>query len=461
MTTLPIRARLTFWYFCILAAGLLAFAFFTLAMLDHAIHRTADGRLRAHMAAVRQIMGEDANRDPAALRHDLDEDVELAPDLTLLQIWTENGDVVYRSAAMNRMQVPDSIPRVLRHPATRAYRKHDLRVLVRNVSTRDANYVVMVAVPIRDFVEASRQIQSALWIAIPLLLLIAGAGGYWIAGRALSPILGMIEAADAIQPNDLSTRLHVPPARDELQRLSLTLNVMLDRLQSGFERITRFTADASHELRTPVALLRTRTEVLLRRPRSAEEYRAAHEENLQELERTSNLIEQLMLLTRADAGAETLNFTKVDLTELVRSTAAMTQPLAEAKDIAWSVDVPPETVRTYADENALRRLLLVLIDNAVKYTPRNGSVTIALENSGGSAMLAIRDTGIGIAEHALPNIFDRFYRADQARERTTGGAGLGLSIGQWIAQRHGAEIGVESVLAQGSTFTVQFRSLEE
>lgn len=459
MTALPIRFRLTLWYFCILAAGLLAFAFFTLAMLNHAMYRTVDNRLSAHMTAVRQIMADDANRIPAALRHDLDEDVELAPDLTLLEIWAEDGVVIYRSAAMNRMQVPDAVPPLLKQPATRAYRQHKLRTMVQKVSTRGKDHVVMVAIPIRDFVEASRQLQSALWIAIPLLLLLAGAGGYWIAGRALSPILGMIESAAAIQPNDLSTRLRVPSASDELQSLSLTLNGMLDRLQAGFERITRFTADASHELRTPIALLRTRTEVLLRRSRSAEEYRAAHEQNLEELERTSNLIEQLMLLTRADAGAETLNFADIDLAQLVRSTAAVTEPLAQAKNISWAVHVPSHPVLTRGDESALRRLLLVLVDNAVKYTPYNGSVKIALENSGGFANLAIRDTGIGIAESELPKIFDRFYRADESRARATGGAGLGLSIGQWIANRHGAEISVESVFTQGSIFSVRFHSV--
>lgn len=461
MTALPIRARLTLWYFCILATGLLAFAFFTLAMLNHAMHRTVDGRLRAHMAAVRQIMAEDANRNPAALRHDLDEDVELAPDLTLLEIWTQNGDVVYRSAAMNRMQVSGALPQVSQYPATQIYLHHPLRALVRNVATRDKTFVVMVAIPVQNFVAASRQLQTALWIAIPLLLLLAGAGGYWIAGQALSPISGMIEAAASIQPNDLSTRLRVPTAADELRSLSLTVNGMLDRLQAGFEHITRFTADASHELRTPVALLRTRTEVLLRRPRSADEYRTAHEENLQELERTSNLIEQLMLLTRADAGADTLSFADVDLTELLRSTAAVTEPLAQAKNILWTVELPKHPVLTHGDESALRRLMLVLIDNAVKYTAENGNVRIALENSGSLASLSIQDTGIGIADNELSKIFERFYRADQSRERATGGAGLGLSIGQWIAHRHGVKISVESALTRGSTFSVQFHSLEK
>lgn len=457
MTPLPLRLRLTLWYFAVLAVGLLAFAFFTLAMLDHAMHRTVDGRLSAHMTAVRQIVGEDANKEPFALQHDLDEDVELAPDLTLLEIWDDNGNVVYRSAAMNRMRVPGEAPQNaltrFSHPAMEIYGRHQLRALARRISTQNGSFVVLVAVPVRDIAEARHRLAGALWIVIPLLLLLAGAGGYWIAGRALSPVLSMIAAAESIHPDDLSKRLQVPPAKDEMQRLSLTLNGMLDRLQAGFDRITQFTADASHELRTPIALLRARTEVLLRRPRSAEEYRAAHVANLEELERTSALVEELMLLARSDAGAESLNFTDMDLSEFVRTTAAASKPLAEAKGLEWSVSVPPGSVQVEADEHALRRLLLVLMDNAAKYTPYPGRIHIELETLNGSAVLSVRDTGIGIGADDLPKIFDRFYRADPARG-SAGGAGLGLSIARWIANRHRGSIRAESAPSVGSVFQV-------
>ncbi len=452
MRPLPIRLRLTLWYFFILAAGLLAFALFTLAALNHAVHRTVDGQLNAHMAAVRQIIKEDANRTLPTLSHDLDEDVELAPGLTLLEIWDRDGKVVYRSAAMNQMRVPDHAPAVLDRPVTRAYPHVPLRVLVKDVRTPESSYIVMVAIPIHDFAEATREVESTLWIAIPLLLLMSVAGGYWIAGRALSPIRLMIAAADNIHLGDLSTRLAIPPADDELQRLALTLNRMLGRLQAGFERMTRFTADASHELRTPIALLRTRTEILLRRTRTPEEYRSALEANLDELERISALLEELMLLARADAGAETLHFADVDLTELVRATAAAMRPLAEVKRLAWSVALPHDAVHINGDESALRRLLLVLIDNAVKYTSAEGSVRIAVCSRDKTATVEVRDTGIGIAQDVLPNIFDRFYRAEQAR--TTDGAGLGLSIGQWIAERHGGSICVKSIPTEGSVFAV-------
>jgi len=453
MRPVPIRVRLTLWYFLILALGLLAFAFFTLAVLRHAVHRTVDRQLNEHMQAIQQILREDENRSLAALHHDLNEDVELAPDVTLLEIWAESGQIAYRSPAMNRMQIPGIQSPSLDRPGTRTYRHHRLRVLVRKVPAQGVHYTVMVAIRTQDFAVAAHQVESALWIAIPLLLLLSIAGGYWIAGRAFSTIRSMIAAAEAIHPGDLSTRLEVPQAEDELQRLALTLNRMLARLQSGFERINRFTADASHELRTPIALLRTRTEILLRRPRSMEEYRSAHESNLDELEKTSGLLEKLLLLARADAGAEELHFSEVNLTELVQATAAAAAPLAEIKHIAWSVALPATPVNIYGDQAAICRLLLVLLDNAVKYTPEGGKVRISLETTEDAVSVEVGDSGVGIPAAVLPHIFDRFYRADTAR--TTDGAGLGLSIGQWIAKQHGGTITVESNPAEGSVFSVK------
>lgn len=454
MKPVSIRLRLTLWYFSILAAGLLAFAFLVLATLQHAVHRTLDGQLREHMTAVHNILREDANGPASALQHDLDEDAELAPDLTLVEIWDGNGRIVYRSPATMGFHVFDRLPQIAEKPMTRFGRHRPLRVLVQNVATPHFAYTVLVAIPVHDFEEAIEQVKTVLEISIPLLLVLAALGGYWTAGRALSPVLSMIAAAEAIHPNDLSARLQVPEARDELQRLALTLNRMLARLQAGFERITRFTADASHELRTPVALLRTRAEVLLRRTRTPEEYEAALKENLQELERTSGLLEELLLLARADSGAETLQFADVALEEIVRAAAADMRAVANEKHLLWSVDLPPERVHVDGDAAALRRMLLVLLDNAGKYTPEGGEVSVKLRVDPAHAVVEIRDTGIGIGEEELTRIFDRFYRTDNARARTTGGAGLGLSIGRWIAEKHGGSIVVESKPDVGSVFRV-------
>jgi heavy metal sensor kinase len=286
-------------------------------------------------------------------------------------------------------------------------------------------------------------------------LLCATAGGYWMSRRALAPVDQITHTARSISVHNLSSRLVVPKTRDELQRLSETLNGMLERLEGAFKKITQFTADASHELRTPVALMRTRAELSLRKPRSAEEYRDALAEVHSELEKTSSLVEKLMLLTRADYGAETLQLATANLAEIVRDACEQGATLAESKQIDFQKHIPQQPVWIKADPHALGRLFLILIDNAVKYTPPGGRVEVVVKDEDGHALGVVRDTGIGISEEDLPHIFERFYRADKARSRESGGVGLGLSIGHWIAEAHAGTIEVQSSLGHWSVFQVR------
>ena len=263
------------------------------------------------------------------------------------------------------------------------------------------------------------------------------------------------QTARTISAQNLSSRLVVPESRDELQRLSETLNSMLDRLEAAFKKITQFTADASHELRTPVAVMRTRAELSLRKARSADEYRDVIAEVLTELEKTSTLIEQLMFLARADSGAETLHFMATDVAGVLREACHQGSALAEAKQIAFRERIPGASMMIEGDASSLRRLFLILIDNAVKYTPASGEVEVSLQRNGKYAIAEVRDTGIGIAEADLPNVFERFYRADKARTRELGGVGLGLSIGRWITEVHDGAIEVRSTPGRGSIFQVR------
>jgi heavy metal sensor kinase len=273
--------------------------------------------------------------------------------------------------------------------------------------------------------------------------------------RALEPVDRITGMAGRIGAQDLAERLPLRGANDELDRLSETLNAMFGRLESAFQRITQFTADASHELRTPVAVIRTTAELTRSKPRSDAEYCAALDRILAESERTTRLIEDLLLLARADSASDAAVLAPVDLPALVRDTCADAAVLAEAAGVRLLIDSSGDC-QVAGDEDHLRRLLLVLLDNAIQYTPAGGEIRVSVEvERAGGAVIEVRDTGIGIAPEDLPHIFERFYRASKDRSRKTGGAGLGLSIAQWIAHRHGGKIVVESTLGTGSSFRVE------
>jgi heavy metal sensor kinase len=286
--------------------------------------------------------------------------------------------------------------------------------------------------------------------------LIAARGGYWISSRALAPVDEISRTAQRISIENLTDRLQVPQTGDQLQRLSETLNEMLSRLEAAVRRMAQFTADASHELRAPVSLIRTTAEVaVLKRDRPPAEYLEALDDILEEAERTSQVVDSLMLLARTDSGKETLECVPLDACAVIRGAAEQGERLARNHGIEFHIDLPQSPHTIQADADALRRALLILMDNAAKYTPRGGSVRVNLSRSNGFAVASVSDTGIGIAPEDLPRIFDRFWRADKARSREQGGAGLGLSIAKWIVDMHRGSITVQSEMGKGSIFTIQ------
>jgi heavy metal sensor kinase len=287
----------------------------------------------------------------------------------------------------------------------------------------------------------------------PIGLLLAGGGGWLLARRALKPVDQMTEAAHRITAEQLTARLQGTGADDELDRLARTLNEMLERLDAAFNEMRQFSADASHELQTPLTILKGEIEVALRSPRTPEEYRCTLESALEEINRIARLVEGLLLLARADAGVLRMDNREVNLTQLLSEVYDQTRILAEAKNLNLSLD-PLQSLWVQGDPELLRRLLLNLVDNGIKYTPPGGQVTLSLQREGKWASLKVRDTGIGLSPEEQNQIFKRFYRSAEARSRGEGGAGLGLCIARSIAEAHGGKIQVESTSGQGSTFSV-------
>lgn len=454
MKRMSIRLRLTAWYVAILLASLSLFGIGAFIAMRRGIEKSVDENLEGQAGGIEEVMTRVLQEEPARLQDELREHQELREQADFLQVCNQNGRWLYRSRLMTHYNVP--VPAKAGYPAYNFLSVDlPLRVLVREMNDGANTYRIQVATPMDDFYDAIDRFKWIVLLLGPLVLFCASLGGYWLGRRALAPVDQVTRAAQGINSSNLAKRLYVPRSGDELQRLSETLNMMLARLESSFNRITQFTADASHELRTPLALMRTTAEVSLRTSQTVADYREVQEEILAELEKTSSLVEKLMLLTRADAGVETLDRIPVDLAECLRKACSDGRILAEAKGLTFRDDISFSPLIVAGDSHALHRLFLILVDNAVKYTPSQGSISVRLERNGHSAVAELRDSGIGIAAEDLPHIFDRFYRADKSRSREFGGVGLGLSIARWVAEAHSGSIEVQSTLAVGSVFRVR------
>jgi signal transduction histidine kinase len=272
----------------------------------------------------------------------------------------------------------------------------------------------------------------------------------------MQPVLRVIQTAKSISERNLAERLTVSPAHDELRELSETLNDMLQRLESAFKRSTQFTADASHELRTPVAIIRTTAEFILQKERSVPEYQQLVGQILVESEATTEMIEGLLTLARADSQPNLDNFAETDLWMLSAEVVQSVRPLADIKRLVLEIPPMDEPAPVWARRSDLRKLIVILLDNAIKYTPEDGRIEVRVAHFDNQSFLEVRDTGVGIAEEDIPHIFERFYRADKGRSRETGGIGLGLSIAQAIAEDHAAHIVVRSRANGGSSFRILF-----
>ncbi len=316
---------------------------------------------------------------------------------------------------------------------------------------------VLVATPLDNLTFDPALILRAMGVVAPLVILLAAMLGYWLAGRALAPVESITDEVDAITDGrSLHRRLAVPLSADEISRLALTLNRMFARLEQSFGSLHRFTADASHELKTPLMVLRAGVERALTHPGTPPDAIGALDETLEQINQMSEMVDNLLTLARADEGRAPLAVEPCDLRDLVAEASETAGMLAEGGDVLVTTRMPDHPVPLPVDRHRIRELLLNLITNAVKYTPPGGRVDLELADAATDVTVVVRDSGIGIAPGDLPHIFDRFWRADPARSRTGDrpGVGLGLSITKWIAEAHGGSITVQSRPGRGTLFTV-------
>ncbi len=455
MSFTSIRFRLTTWYFCSLAVVLGLFALAVWYGMESSMLKAVDHDLRLRSEDVQQFIDRELASTPGELVDDFQEQATLGLGGGLLEVRDSAGRVLFRSARLGKAQLVHGTADSAIEYTTRRGNRLNLRIATSTINIRGQRFNIGVAESLHEFQESRESFEGILvLLALPSLLL-AALGGLWLSGRALSPVDRITSQARRISISNLETRLQPPAAKDELQRLVVTLNEMLERIDSAVKRMVQFTADASHELRAPLTLIYTAAEFSLRRERTREELLNAMRHILRESGRTSRMVDDLLLLARADSGRDSSMQAPVDLCVSARSAVEQVIILAEPKGIEVNSRIPEAAAIVEGDEAALSRLWLILLDNAIKYGNAGGKIDFEIAIEDAAVVVRVTDNGVGIAPEELPHIFDRFWRADKVRSRSMGGAGLGLSIAQWVVQHHRGRITVVSEVGKGSQFSVR------
>jgi heavy metal sensor kinase len=450
-----IRTRLTALYFVMLAASFSIFVWISDVGFRRSIEVTVNDASRINLLSLQRLIERSTSKGDAKVQNELVELASWWPSGAIFEVADSHRNWIFRSPQFLQpgVGVPPADggdPKFL----TTNLNHIQYRIALQQFQTNGQTYEIHAAVPTEPFDRALDNFRDIERETVPLLVVLASLVGYWLSGRSLAPVTRIIETAERIGVDSLSKRLEVPRAHDELRRLTETLNAMLERIEASFKRITQFTADASHDLRTPVSLIRTLAEVTLRRRRSNQQYTEALATILRTSEETTNLLENLLTLARADAGTTGMELHLIDLEVHVRKAQERALLLAASKSLDVRLRAADSPAWVRADSIAIDRLLLILLDNAIKYTPDGGFCEIELLACCDEIQVLVRDSGIGIPKDELTLIFERSYRTDHARSRETGGAGLGLAIARWITEMHGGTITAQSELGVGSEFRV-------
>lgn len=475
-----IRFKLTLWYVLILGILLISFSSFLYLTLSRSLHRDVDNKLRslAEMIA--------SESSAPLLGFGFDQTFEAAMNLKpvgkFIQVLDESGRIGRKSENLKSIQLPISLQALrnaskgmITYETNRSVGNAPLRIITYPVTEQNqVTKIIQVASSLEVVEEALNKLLILLLITVPSVLLIASLGGQFLAHKALKPVDRITQAARMITSQNLNQRIQTLKVKDEISRLIDTFNDMISRLDQSFRQIKQFTTDASHELKTPLTILKGEVEVALRRKREPHEYEQILESNLEEINRMSKIVEDLLLLSKADIGEIRLNKEDIPLNRFINGITEQMKILAQPKDIQIEIVNPPSEsdgdIHIKADPLRIRELFINLIENGIKYTEQGGRIFITLTREiieetnpyhpvdtgmNGFAKIIIRDTGIGISKEDQEKIFRRFFRVDKARSREQGGSGLGLSICKWIVEAHQGEISVESELGKGSSFIVK------
>ena len=449
---LSLRARLTAWYSVLLVLTLAVFIAAVLWLHWRLLLVQLDASLSSIAATASSVVAEEISelKDLRLATNEMEEVIH--PANHVVQVLDAAGSPIH----LDTRGLPLPEPPGRAEAGTRSVTAADgrrWRLIVKSASAEGVRYSVAVYAPLENVLAEWRTLLRACVIGVPIVLIFAVTGGWWLGRHGLRPLTAMSEEAQAITANTLDTRLTVPSSGPELEHLAGSFNHVLDRLGSALSTQRRFMADASHELRTPVSIIRTAADVTLQQPqRTTEEYRDALAAVSQQSSRLTRLVDDMLVLARADGGGYPLVLADVDLADLVAGCVRELGGRADDRDIRVTTSLLPARVR--GDEALLRRMFGNLLNNALTYTAAGGSVDVSLARVPDAIELRVEDTGPGIPPEDRERVFERFVRLDPARG--TGGAGLGLAIARWVAEAHGGHV---RIVASGPGGTIFAASL--
>ena len=469
------RTRLTVWYTAVLALVLLIFAITSYTYLARAARERTDASLSDTLDSLISTFNTELNdegqpidvsaqeaamglhfHDRQLIVYDANNKVFVASnspqELSSHANWFTTSPAQEQLIALGQSSSQDRVF------ATFDSGEHAIRAVAFRVPAKDQTLTFLVANSLHDEEQSLVQTRRAFYVAVPLALLIAGVGGYLLAKKSLAPVVSMGEQAAHIGAANLGERIPVPAHTHELGRLAEIFNDLLARLDRSFAEQKRFMADASHELRTPVAVILGESEVALSQPREITEYQESLNIMHDEGRRLTRMVEDLFTLARADSGEYPLVLSDFYLDESVNECVRAVRTLAAKKSLELTYQAPASEIAYRGDEAVISRMFMNMLQNAIKYTPPNGRIDVVLKENCANWELSVSDTGEGIPEPARSQVFERFFRVDKARSRNGflngSGAGLGLSIAKWAAELHGGKIELEKTGATGSTFVV-------
>ncbi len=464
MITRSIRFRMALWYAVLLAAALAVFGAATYLGLERYLQKSLEESLIKQARSIGDVLLVNINQSGEDY---VDNEIteHYSPEINgrFIRVTRADGKRIYVSGPPKDATFDPSLVAATRLPATRGFtREVEMRdgreLLLHGLPYRasdGAQFLIEVAAPYNQIESVLRGLLLTFALGLPLIVALAIGGGYLLMRRALHPVDEIRQKAAQITSRNLSERLPVVHTGDELERLATDLNRMIARLEESFLQINRFSADASHELRTPLTVLQGELEAVAQKGQSLPpDVRDTIGSALEETHRLAKIVESLLGISRLEAGEARVQPVRLDFAELARTTADQMKLLAEEKRISLTSD-GTDPVDVEADPSRLKQVVVNLLDNAIKYTPEGGNVSISVKRRDHRAVLEVADSGLGISADDLPHVFERFYRADKARSRQMGGTGLGLSIVRSICLAHGGQVTVNSTEGRGSLFRVE------